>query len=239
MYDWLADWTHLPQQPLGWMHSGIAIDRGHVVIAHPAAPALLFLDESGTIRRTVALDGLLEPHGFCVSRDGLWIADVGFKRRVDGSQFHTERRAGRVVCVDDDGRIARQLLDPGEGWSPTSIALARESDLWVADGYGRHLVHRFNARGQLVQTLTGEEGAGRFSCPDGVLIDRRRSEPELYVSDRANARLQVYDLKGRFRRVAGVEIVATPTDMVVVGRDLALTDFTHARDYSRRVRSPD
>jgi len=60
-------------------------------------------------------------------------------------------------------------------------------------------------------------------------VDRRRGEPELYVSDRANARIQVYDVRGRFRRVVGEGILVTPTDMSVVGNELALTDFTQAR----------
>jgi hypothetical protein len=77
--------------------------------------------------------------------------------------------------------------------------------------------------------LTGEEGAGRFDTPHGLLVDRRRGDPELYVSDRANARIQVYDLEGRFRRSIGEGIVVTPTDMTTVGDVLALTDFTQAR----------
>ena len=118
MCDWVPDWTQLPQEPLGWMHSGIAVAHDQVVVAHPAEPTLLFLDLSGTIRRTVHREGLLEPHGVSVSRDGLWIADVGFKRRVAGREFQPDRRTGRVVCVDDDGRIVRERRDHGEGWSP-------------------------------------------------------------------------------------------------------------------------
>jgi hypothetical protein len=78
-------------------------------------------------------------------------------------------------------------------------------------------------------TLSGEEGAGRFGTPHCVAVDRRRGEPELYVADRANARLQVYDLEGRFRRVAGLGIVVTPTDLAFTGDELVLTDFTKAR----------
>jgi DNA-binding beta-propeller fold protein YncE len=102
-------------------------------------------------------------------------------------------------------------------------------DVWVADGYGNNLVHRFGADGTHRQTLTGEEGAGRFDCPHGVLIDRRRGHPMVYVSDRANARIQIFDPDGRFRGVAGEGILATPTDMTVVGDFLAVTDFTKAR----------
>jgi DNA-binding beta-propeller fold protein YncE len=135
-----------------------------------------------------------------------------------------------VVLVDDDGCVLKELADPQDGWSPTAAATVEETgDVWVADGYGLSLVHRFDRRGRLVQTLTGEEGAGRFDCPHGVVVDRRRGAAELYVSDRANGRIQVYDVEGRFLRTVGHGIVVTPTDMAVVGDELALTDFTQAR----------
>lgn len=230
-YEWAADWATLPQAPHGWMHSGIAVVGGHVVVAHPGEPQLLFYDSGGALVRTVILDGLLEPHGFAAVGEGdMWIGDVGFKRRVNGAGFDTERGLGRVVLVDEAGAIVRELSDPGSGWSPTAIAPASETgDVWVADGYGQNLVHRFGADGRLQGTLTGVEGAGRFSCPHGVVLDRRRGESELYVSDRANGRLQVYGVEGEFRRVVGEGIVVTPTDMAISGDLLALTDFTQAR----------
>jgi hypothetical protein len=229
LYEWTASWVDLPQDPFGWMHSGIAVVDADVIVAHPGEPTLLFYDAGGNLARAIELEGLLEPHGFFPSAEGLWIGDVGFKSGVSGGESETERTHGRVVLVDGDGCVARELADPGSGWSPTSVAVVKENgDVWVADGYGQDLVHRFDAQGRHVQTLTGEEGAGRFRRPHGLLIDRRRGEPELYISDRTNARIQVYDLQGGFRRVAGEGIVVTPTDMTVVGDELALTDFTQA-----------
>ena len=228
LYEWTPGWE-LPQEPLGWMHSGAAVVDGRVLVAHPAEPVLLAYEGAGLASST-PLEGLLEPHGFHPVADGMWIGDVGFKRRVRGPGFETERGRGRVVLVDASGAVERELDDPGEGWSPTAIAAVEETgDVWVADGYGKSLVHRFDGEGAHVLTLTGEEGAGRFDCPHGVVVDRRGAEPELYVSDRANGRIQVFDLEGRFKRVVGERIVVTPTDMAVVGEELVLTDFTRSR----------
>lgn len=230
LYEWVADWADLPAAPFGWMHSGIAVVDENVVVAHPDEPTLLtFAADGGLLARTPLLD-LLEPHGFEPVGGEMWIGDVGFKRRVRGGEFENERRTGRVVLVDDSGAVSKELVDPGNGWSPTAIASVEETgDVWVADGYGENLVHRFDADGRCVQTLTGEDGAGRFDCPHGVVVDRRRGSPELYVSDRANARIQVFDVRGRFLRVAAAGVVVTPTDMTIVGDELALTDFTQAR----------
>jgi DNA-binding beta-propeller fold protein YncE len=212
------------------MHSGIAIQNGRIALAHPAEPVLLFYGPDGRRAGAVAVESLLELHGFCVVGDGMWIGDVGFKRRVRGADFEQEPGNARVVLIDAGGRIHRELAAPTPDWSPTAVAVVEESgELWVADGYGQNLVYRFDADGRHIQTLTGDEGAGRFDCPHGVIVDRRRSEPELYISDRANGRIQVYDTDGRFRRVVGEGIVVTPTDMAVVGDHLALTDFTQAR----------
>lgn len=132
--------------------------------------------------------------------------------------------------VDLDGHLLQELADPGAGWSPTAVAVVEETgDIWVADGYGKSLVHRFDSRGRHRQTLSGEEGAGRFNCPHGVLVVPKHRGAEVYVSDRANARIQVFDLAGNYRRVVGEGIVVTPTDMAIVGDELALTDFTQAR----------
>lgn len=230
LYEWVAEWASLPAAPLGWMHSGIAVVDGDVVVAHPGEPTLLMFAADGGLRDATPLHGLLEPHGFGPVDGAMWIADVGFKRRVSGGGFENERGVGRVVLVDDSGTVLRELMDPRSGWSPTAVAFVEETgDVWVADGYGESLVHRFDTEGRCVQTLTGEEGAGRFSCPHGVVADRRRGLPELYVSDRANARIQVYDTEGRFLRVIGEGVVVTPTDMTIVGDQLALTDFTQAR----------
>jgi DNA-binding beta-propeller fold protein YncE len=230
LYEWVDDWAELPPAPLGWMHSGIAVVDGSVIVAHPAEPALLAYGPEGGLSGSTPLEGLLEPHGFEPVVGALWIGDVGFKRRVRGGEFENERGAGRVVCVAESGRVLDELGDPRSGWSPTAVAVVEETrDIWVADGYGESLVHRFDAEGRCVQTLTGEEGAGRFDCPHGVVVDRRRGSPQLYISDRANGRIQVYDPEGRFLRVVGEGILVTPTDMSVVGDELALTDFTQAR----------
>ena len=230
LYEWVENWAELPQDPLGWAHAGVAVTQsGDVLTCHPAEPALLVYDANGNLTRTTPLAGLLEPHGFALAGNEMWIDDVGFKRHVSGAEFETERAQGRVVLADFTGRIVREL-DPRPDWSPTAIALVEETgDLWIADGYGEDLVHRFDRDGRLVATLDGEEGAGRFKCPHGVLVDTRRAEPELYVADRANGRIQVYDLEGNFRRVVGEGVVVTPTDMTLVGDALALTDFTQAR----------
>lgn len=148
MYTWMDQWAVLPEDPLGWMHSGAAVVNVHIVVAHPGKPALLSYTPDGDLERTVELEGLLEPQGFCPTKDGLWIDDVGFKRHRAGPTHETEKTRGRVVLVDDVGAVKREINDPGAGWSPTDVVVVEESgEIWVTDEYGHDLVHRFAADG--------------------------------------------------------------------------------------------
>ena len=115
--------------------------------------------------------------------------------------------------------------------SPTSVAVDEErfggsGDVWVADGYGQSYVHRYDKTGAYIGSINGEEGsAGRFNCPHGIFIDRRRGEPELYVADRANARVQVYALDGSFKRVFGSEFLTTPSAFVTHGDQMIIAEL--------------
>ena len=105
---------------------------------------------------------------------------------------------------------------------PTSVAVAEvadggSGDVWVADGYGQALVHRFTASGEHTMTLSGEEGGGRFERAHGVFIDTRRAEPRLLVTDRSNHRIGVYDLDGSFIKLLGVGELRMPSAFAVAG----------------------
>jgi hypothetical protein len=125
-----------------------------------------------------------------------------------------------VACV---GRVAHRP------WSPTSVAVDPAGEVWVADGHGASLVHRYAADGTYRASLTGNEGAGGFDCPHAVFVDRRGDEPELLVADRGNHRIQAFGLDGGFRRAFGDDVLLAPTEIAVAGDLLAVTDVVRAR----------
>ncbi len=104
--------------------------------------------------------------------------------------------------------------------------LGGTGDIWVADGYGSSLVHRFDEQGNVQLTLSGEEGGGRFLCPHAVFIDRRGGKtPELYIADRENRRVQVYDLKGHYRRTFGEGSLNSPSGFAVLDDMLVVAEL--------------
>lgn len=93
----------------------------------------------------------------------------------------------------------------------------------MADGYGANLVLRFHRTGNYIGSLSGEEGAGRFSCPHSVYIHiRKRKEPELYIADRSDQRVQIYDLEGGFLRSFGEGYLNSPRGFAQWGKHLVV-----------------
>ena len=243
-YHWIEDWAQLPSPDVaasGWAHPGMACTPdGLIVTCHPALPLLLFFHPSGTLVRSARLEAT-EAHGIAAHGSSVWVADNGAKRLPGpGYQAHAAPGGGQVLELTPDGALVRRFGAPDlsayqEGkFSPTSAAVTDDGEIWIADGYGQSLLHRYRADGTYVQSLSGEESdAGRLKTPHALWIDRRKAEPELYVGDRSNARIVVYDLDGRFKRTIGPEVnggaLHTPTAFGGHGDLLFVCEFRAAR----------
>lgn len=151
----------------------------------------------------------------------------------DGAEIEVPVPCGRVFKVRlDDGAVVTELPKPDHAlyaefpYIPTAVAAMPDGTVWVADGYGASALHRFAPDGKLLRSLTGEESAaGRLNCPHGLLLDRRRGEPELYVADRENLRLVVFDLAGEFLRQVGKNQLARPSALAAHGDLLAVAEL--------------
>ncbi len=78
----------------------------------------------------------------------------------------------------------------------TYTALSPNNEIYVSDGYGNARVHKYTQDGKWV--LSWEEpgsGAGQFNLPHNIACD---ADGWVYVADRENHRIQVFDGNGRF-----------------------------------------
>jgi hypothetical protein len=246
-YEWLEDWADVPapeQAEAGWAHHGLAVTRsGEVVGFHPARSEVVVFDRDGHLSRSWPV-GLKEGHGITLVEDDgderIWVADPGTKMRKAPDNTYQRDVApdqGQVVKFGLDGAEITSLTRPPHGayesgfFAPTSVAVNEtrhggNGDVWVADGYGESLVHRYSADGKYVSTLSGEEGTGgRFNCPHGVFIDRRRGTPELWVADRGNARVQVYDTDGHWLRMVGEGFLNSPSAFAIDGPNIVVGEL--------------
>jgi len=122
---------------------------------------------------------------------------------------------GNLYCTDDGDHTVRkctpygQLLleiglrnQPAEfmGGQPfnqcTHTALSPQGDIYVSDGYGNACIHKFDPAGRLLKSW-GRSGCGpgEFFIPHNVVCDE---EGWVYVADRENNRVQVFDGNGRY-----------------------------------------
>jgi len=95
-----------------------------------------------------------------------------------------------VLTLGERGRPALQA--PFN--HPADVAIARNGDIYVADGYGNSAVHRFSAEGQYLMSW-GAPGTGRgqFTTPHGIWVD---DEGRVFVADRENNRVQLFSPEG-------------------------------------------
>ncbi len=218
----------------GWLHSGIAISpTGELLVAHPEGRDLLKVGTDGTTRVQTPLTEL-----HCITSaiadDGVpivWVADNGH-RFVCGTPSYDEITApGRIVALTLDGAVVRELTAPSAPgpWSPTSVTPTDpsdpRSDIWVADGYGQSLVHRYTADGALELTIDGTESGTAFDCPYGILVRTHGTTTELYVADRANRRIVVFGLDGTYLRTIGVGALDSPSSMTDYAGNLVVTEL--------------
>ena len=244
-YEWIDNWARIPDTEsarTGWAHHGVVVTEvGDVITFHQSDRTVLVFDKGGNLKRS--WDTVLtEAHGVTLVKEGeseyIWIADNGAKKlREYGYEQKTGSKEGQVVKMALDGQTVMSLQRPDlpiyrDGkYSPTWIAVNEErhggsGDVWVADGYGQSYVHRYDKGGNYLSSINGEEGgAGAFDCPHAIFIDRRKSEPELYIADRRNSRVQVYDLEGNFKRSFGSDFLTTPSGFVTHGDLMVIAEL--------------
>jgi hypothetical protein len=181
-------WPHKPAD-FSWGHMpGIAVDaHDHVYIFTRSDPPVQVYDAGGKFLRAWGRDTLKMAHHLKIDTEGnVWAADIGHhvvrKFTPEGKLLLT------LGTVDHPGK------DDSHFNMPTDMAIAPDGDVFVADGYGNARVVHFDKHGRFVKEW-GDLGSkpGQFSIPHAIAVD---SKGRLYVADRNNVRIQVFDPKG-------------------------------------------
>ena len=120
----------------------------------------------------------------------------------DGRVFVVDRDAHEVTIFASDGRRLGALGQrhvPGAPFNaPCDVAFAPDGTIYVADGYGNSLVHRFGARGEYLDAFGGPgRRGGEFSTPHSVWV---LPDGRVLVADRENNRVQVFTAEGAHLR---------------------------------------
>lgn len=238
--DWDEGWVAAELYPEdAWAHHDLAVTAdGRIVGFRSGANSFWLLDRDGSLVEEWTSD-LGEGHGLTLvgpaGEERLWVADPGVTFARDAAGVHDavfSAGHGRVVVFDLAGNRIAELPTPDlplyeeRTYRPTTVAVDEgDGSVWVADGYGAEVVHKLSSEGDPLLTLSGEEGAGRFDTPHCVIVDRRRpGEPQLYVTDRGNHRIAVYDLDGSFLRTVE-QGFREPSGLAVRGEQLIVAEL--------------
>ncbi len=191
-YEVVEGWGDFPPElDLGDV-AAVAVDaRDRVYLFTRGAHPVIVLSPEGQVVNTWGHGMFNRPHGLHIGADeAIYCTDDG---------DHVVRK-----CTLD-GELLMTLGVPGVGAAPmsnlpfcrcTHTALSPHGDLYVSDGYANACVHKFDPAGRLLKTWGGSGvGPGEFYIPHNLVCD---ADGWVYVADRENHRIQVFDGAGRF-----------------------------------------
>jgi DNA-binding beta-propeller fold protein YncE len=160
------------------------------------APILKF-DATGALVKSFGAGQFLFPHGLHVDRQGnVWVTD-GLGKDGKGHQVFKFDQNGKVLMVLGKAGVAGP--GPDEFNAPSATLVAPNGDVFVADGHGRDTnarIVKLSADGKFIKTW-GRKGSapGEFDTPHALAMDSRG---RLFVADRGNNRIQIFDQDGTF-----------------------------------------
>jgi len=207
-YRTVEGWAKMPEGRTWGATSAVDVARdgrsiwvaercGANTCAGSTLPAVLLFDESGRLQKSFAAGVFVFPHGIHVDRGGnVWVTDA---RGRDG-------KGHQVFKFSADGKLLLTLGKAGvtgEGPDvfnqPSDVAVAANGDVFVADGHDENSnarIVKFTKDGRFIKTW-GKRGtaAGEFDTPHALAFDSRG---RLFVADRGNNRIQIFDQEGKF-----------------------------------------
>ncbi len=171
-------------------------DANHLIVFNRGRDPLAEFDADGTFVRSWGQGMYVRPHGMRVDPEGnVWATDVG---------GHTVRKwspDGEVLMtlgVHEQAGEWEEGADSGLLMEPTDLAFGLNGEIYVIIGHGNGppAVLKFDSRGTLL-TAWGSQGTGpgEFDTPHSIVVD---SEGLVYVADRQNRRVQIFDADGTY-----------------------------------------
>ena len=206
-YHVVHGWPVLPEGRVLGAVAGIGVDsHDNVFVFHrnertwPASNEMLttpialptvtvFDGRTGRVLAEWGENRFAMPHGLTVDRnDNVWLTDVALQ------QVYKFSHDGQLLLTLGERGIAGNDATHFNG--PTEVAVAADGSFFVSDGYGNTRVMKFSSTGAfLFQWGTKGNGPGEFDLPHGVALDHTG---RIYVADRSNMRVQIFDSSGHY-----------------------------------------
>jgi DNA-binding beta-propeller fold protein YncE len=193
VYEEVEDWARLPE---GWTFKEVADvavdDQDRVYVLSRGEHPVTVFDRDGEFITSWGEGLFTRPHGLTYGPDGaLYCVDDGahciHRCTLDGQVLMTIGVPGQPAARGSGAPFCQ----------PTKVAFdPRTGDLYISDGYGNARVHKFSPEGKRLFSW-GEYGTdpGQFNLVHTVCTD---AGGRVYISDRENHRVQVFDDRGSY-----------------------------------------
>jgi streptogramin lyase len=224
-FESVPDFLKLPKDTYFGEVTGVAVNsKGHIFVlsrgntsgpAYAAAAAqLLEFNPDGTFAREIGKNLYAWSFGHSVrvdKDDNIWAVDKGSDMVV---KFNPE---GRVVMVfgrkqeasDEDTAPLKHPKPPlpaedGRFRQVTDVTWDPQGNIYISDGYINSRVAKADAKGNWLKSW-GDRGnkPGEFNTPHNIAADAKGN---IYVADRFNRRIQVFDGEGNFLRAITIDV---------------------------------
>jgi DNA-binding beta-propeller fold protein YncE len=222
-YKTVESWAKMPEGRTWGSTSAVDIDPdgksiwvaercGANSCADSALPAVLKFDASGKLVKSFGAGMFVFPHGIHVDREGnVWVTDAQ-GREGKGHQVFKFSPEGKVLLTLGKAGVTGDGPDTFN--QPSDVLVAPSGDIFVADGHGAESnarIVKFDKTGKFIKAW-GKKGSGpgELDTPHGLAMD---SKGRLFVADRNNNRIQIFDQDGKlldewkqFSRLSGIYI---------------------------------
>jgi len=236
-YRSVPDFLHLPPDLYFGEVTGVAVNsKGHIFVfsrgnttgpAYGAAAAqLLEFDRDGRFLREIGHNLYAWSYAHTVKvdpQDNIWVTDKGSDVVV---KFTSEGRVamvfGRKQEASEDGtgplKKVQPPLAPEDGLfrQVTDVAWDSAGNTYISDGYINSRIAKIDKDGNWMKSW-GEPGdkPGQFDTPHSIAVDAQNN---IYVADRGNHRIQVFDRDGKFLRQIMIDVPVPPDARPAIGK---------------------
>ncbi len=214
-YEVLHNWAQLPAQYTWQTTHNVAVDRDqNLYVIHEGRenlkdhPSIFVFDPQGKFIRAFGKQFQGGGHGLEVRTEGkeqfLWVTGYQQVKSFAKLTLKGETVWEKHAPMDSGVYLKDEDTKPMKRWGrdafmPTNYAFLPDGGFYLADGYGSYRIHRYDKAGKWLAKF-GEPGTGpgQFNTPHGIWLDDRPGrKPSVVVCDRANKRLQWFDLDGK------------------------------------------
>jgi imidazolonepropionase-like amidohydrolase len=185
-----ANWARLPAGMAWAQVTAASTDAdGNLFVFRRAQPPILQLNAQNEFVQGFGEGLIAAAHGLRIDPQGfLWVADVR------GHTVYKMDRTGHVLLTLGKKGVGGSGTDTFNG--PTDVLVTGTGDVFVTDGQFNSRVVRFSKDGAFVREWgSNGTGPGQFKVPHAIAVD---STGRLFVADRDNNRISIFDQQGRF-----------------------------------------